>query len=280
MGIISLKGIHLHYSEWGDKDKPPLVLLHGFAQSTKTWEEVAPRLAKDRRVVALDLIGHGKSDKPDEPASYEMGPMLQSISALQRRLWADRIDILGYSMGGRIALTYACTQPHRVSSLILESTGLGPDTAQQHQAMLKRDLDLIERLSTAKIKDFVDFWEGMSIFETQKRLPPEVRKKIRAERLANDPRALALTVRGSGQHTMANLTRQIEALPLPVLYMAGILDRKYLKNAEKLQHNKGISCILANTGHNIHVEDPDAFCRRVQQFLDEPPGKRKKPPRK
>lgn len=269
MAIFSHRGIHYHVSQWGDRSKPVLVLLHGFSQSSATWEPLAQELARDRFVVAPDFIGHGKSDKPLIPESYEMGAILGFLTGLMRWLWVDRVDLLGYSMGGRIALAYACTHPHHIASLMLESTGLGPKTEQQHQAMLKRDLEMIEKLSEGDIKNFMDAWENQPVFESQKKLSPAIREQLREARYDNDPLALALTVRGSGQHTMPDLSRKIELLPLPILYIAGILDRRYLKIAESLQHSKGISCVLHNTGHNTHLEAPDSFIRTTNAFLRE-----------
>ena len=269
MAIFSHKGIHYHVQQWGEKSTTPLVLLHGFAQSSQTWEPIAAQLAQDRYVVALDFIGHGKSDKPNVPESYEMSAMLDALTGLLRWLWVDRIDLLGYSMGGRIALAYACTHPHHVKSLILESTGLGPKTAQQHQAMLRRDLENIEKLSTGDIEGFMNEWELQPVFESQKHLPPQVKEQLHASRINNDPRALALTVRGSGHHTMPDISQRIKRLPFPVLYIAGILDRRYLKIAESLQHTKGISCMLLNAGHNTHLEAPESFVKIVNAFLRE-----------
>lgn len=269
MAIFSHKGIHYHVSQWGDEKNPPLVLLHGFSQSSATWEPVAQELARTRFVIAPDCVGHGKSDCPNEPITYEMGPVLESLTALMRWLWLERVDLLGYSMGGRIALTYACAQPHHVASLMLESTGLGPATKQQHQAMLKRDLGMIEKLMKNDIKSFMKEWEQQAVFASQKKLSPQMQKQLYAERCNNDPRALAYTLRGTGQHTMPDFSRRIGTLPMPILYLAGILDRRYLKIAEKLQHYSNISCVLFNTGHNIHLEAPEAFCRQVNGFLQE-----------
>lgn len=269
MAIFSNRGIHYHVSEWGSRDRPPVVLLHGFAQSSETWEQVAEELSETHHVVAPDFVGHGRSDKPYEPTTYEMGAIVDTLTALLRWLWVDRVDLVGYSMGGRIALTYACMHPHHVASLVLESTSLGPKTDLQHQASLKRDLETIGKLAECDIETFMREWAEQTVFESQKHLPQKVREKLHKDRCTNDPRALALMVRGCGQHTMADFSRRIEVLPMPLLYIAGILDRRYLKIAEELQHNSGISCVLLNTGHNTHLEAPEVFSRRVKKFLDE-----------
>ncbi|MDR0514954.1 MAG: 2-succinyl-6-hydroxy-2,4-cyclohexadiene-1-carboxylate synthase [Coriobacteriaceae bacterium] len=279
MAIFSYKGIHYHVAQWGSKENPPLVLLHGFTQSAQTWEAVAQELAQTRFVIAPDFVGHGKSDRPTEPASYEMGAVLESLAALLRWYWIERADVLGYSMGGRIALAFAIARPHRVASLVLESAGLGPSTVEQHEAMLRRDFALIEKLLEGDIEAFMDEWEAQPVFDSQRRLPEEARRRLRAQRCANDTHALALSIRGTGQHTMPDLSARMGGLPMPVLYIAGILDRRYLRIAEKLQHLPGISCVLLNAGHNTHLEAPEAFCRQVRSFLEESPLSGKQTPR-
>lgn len=261
-------GVRYHVAEWGDPDDPPVVLLHGFAQSAESWAEVASRLADSRRIVALDLVGHGKSDKPDDPTVYEMDAVVDALSAFLSEQFSRKAALVGYSMGGRIALALACGEPSRISSLVLESAGLGPKTGQQHAAMQHRDAATIERLLSTDIDMFMDEWQQQPIFESQRRLPQDVRDRIRRERVANDSRALAYAVRGTGQHSMIDYSLHIKHLPMPILYIAGILDRKYLKIAENLACEENVSCVLLNTGHNTHLEDPATFAKQVNGFLD------------
>lgn len=262
------KGVCYHIAQWGDPAKPPVVLLHGFAQSTESWDPIAPLLAERRYVVAFDFVGHGRSDKPDDPTVYEMGAVIEALSAFLHDRFATKVALVGYSMGGRIALSYACKEPSRLSALIVESAGLGAKNGQQHVAMQHRDADLIERLLTSDIESFTTYWESLPLFETQRKLPEEIRDRVRQGRLSNDPRALAYTVRGTGQHSMVDLTEHIKHLPMPILYIAGILDRKYLKIAENLQYEKNVTCVLLNTGHNTHLEDSATFAKQVDGFLD------------
>lgn len=269
MATFLHKGVSYHVSIRGDNRKPPLILLHGFSQSSETWDPVFQELTKHRSVLAPDFIGHGRSEKPADARLYEMEVIRDWLTALTHWIGADRVDLLGYSMGGRIALSYAIDTPHKVASLILESTGLGPSTTQQHLAMVKRDKDMIEKLVTKSLEEFMDAWENLPVFESQKQLPFEVRKSLRMARMKNDARALALMVQGTGQHIMPAYSRDIRLLPMPILYIAGNLDRRYMKIAEKLQHNEGISCILLDAGHNTHLEASQAFVRRVNAFLQD-----------
>lgn len=269
MPSFSHKGVTYHISMWGEKNKAPLILLHGFAQSSDTWKLISKEMTEHRFVVAPDFIGHGKSDKPIASEVYEMGAIKEWLTALIQWMEFECVDLLGYSMGGRIALSFAMSAPQKVASLVLESAGLGSRTAQQHQAMVSRDNELIDKLTRSSLDDFMDEWEDLPLFESQKNLPLEVRESLRKARMQNDPQALAFVVRGAGQHTMPDYSQDICLLPMPILYIAGILDRNYQKIAESLQSCEGITCVTLNAGHNTHLEVPEAFIHQVKVFLQD-----------
>ena len=269
MATFSHKGIRYHFAEWGERSAPPFILLHGFSQSSATWQEIAPDLAKDRLVIAPDFIGHGKSDRPTDPACYEMVAVTDMIGALLGHLELERADLLGYSMGGRIALAFARAQPHRLASLILESAGLGPKSEEERQAARERDSRAIALLMEGDIEKFMDYWQEQVVFASQKHLPEQARANLRRARLANDPHALALSLRGTGQHAMPDLSHEVGKLQMKILYIAGNLDSRYLKIAEELTCQPNISCVLLPAGHNTHLEAPEAFVRHVKDFLQE-----------
>lgn len=261
-------GISYHVAEWGDRTDPPLLLLHGFAQSTLAWTEVAPAFAEKRWVVSFDFVGHGKSEKPTGLHYYELDSTLDMLDDFIAGRFDAKTALLGYSMGGRIALAYACRTCDHLTALILESAGLGPGTEEEEEAMLDHSMNLASRLETSSIEDFMEFWENLPMFDSQKRLPPHVIEAIRAERRANDAEALARAMRGLGHHAMDDYSEQIKNLPIPVLYLAGMRDTKYRKVAESLAGEDDICYALFNTGHNTHLEDRETFCRQVLTFLN------------
>lgn len=249
-----------YYHEWGcDQGSSPLVLLHGFAQSSQTWEDTAQRLAKRGKVIALDFIGHGQSEKPRQQTYYDLAYM---IDMLQHFIGNYRVDLLGYSMGGRVAATFAFRHPDHVRSLILESAGLGQKNPQP------KNNQLIDRLKESSIEEFVGFWESLPLFSSQKDLPLKLQQQIREERLANDPYALALTVEGSGHHVMEDLWPRLSDASFPILYLVGDRDEKYRDIARNVPSNNNIWVDTIDAGHNIHAENPLDFCKQVIQFLE------------
>lgn len=267
MPFFSHKGLDYHYAQWGDPHGVPLVLLHGFAQNVASWGEVAPDLAQDRLVVALDIVGHGLSAKPHDPKAYEMPALCDVLDALGERLGPAKINLLGYSAGGRIALRYALSRPTRVHSLVLESAGLGWTSEEENAELCERDAAWQERLKTGGLEAFINYWESLPLFETQKRLPEEKRRQIRERRLSNSAEALALTIRGSGQHVMSDCRSSLARLSLPVLYIAGLKDAKYSQVAQSLELMEGVEVAFLATGHDVHTEDPKAYLATVNDFL-------------
>jgi len=268
-------GITYHVRRWGNPGEIPIVMLHGFMQTGATWEPVAPRLAMDHCLYAIDLVGHGRTGISSDPQAYSIPAQSDAIAAFieqvvlpqtaegaQGRTPAKRAHVMGYSMGGRIALDVALRHGDVVYSLILESAGIGPADEGERAEYAKRAEDWARRLREESMEEFVSYWEELPLFETQLRLPEETRAAIRAERLANDAEAMALAVETAGQHTMPLADETMNALELawtPVFYIAGTRDTKYLEVAERFV-KEGLDAKAVMGGHNLHLEVPGLFC--------------------
>ena len=268
------EGISYFVRRWGEPGQIPIVLLHGFMQTGATWAPVAPRLAQDHCLYAIDLVGHGQTTVSANPQAYsipaqsdaiaafiEQVVMPQTAEAMPGRVPA-KPHVLGYSMGGRIALDLITRHGGLLNSLILESAGLGPADETERAEYAKRAEDWAWRLREESMEDFVDYWQELPLFATQQRLSDEVKAAIRAERVANDTEALALTVENAGQHTMPLADQTMEALGLcwtPVFYIAGTRDQKYLAIAERFV-KEGMDAKPVMGGHNLHTEVPGMFC--------------------
>jgi 3-oxoadipate enol-lactonase len=114
---IDVGGIRLAYQVSGPLGAPPLVLLHALGEGATDWDAVAPVFARSRRVHALDLRGHGRSDWPGE---YSLELMRDDVLGFLDALGLDRVDLVGHSMGGIVAYLFAEDHPQRVDRLVLE----------------------------------------------------------------------------------------------------------------------------------------------------------------
>ena len=117
--ILEVQGVHMHWAERGEGR--PLVLLHGLSDSHRTWRRVAPALAAHRRVLMLDLPGHGLSDRPD--ASYDLDWNAKLVAAWFDLLGLDDVEVVGHSYGGGVAQQLLLHRTGQVRRLGLVSSG-------------------------------------------------------------------------------------------------------------------------------------------------------------
>ena len=118
--LIEVAGLTLHVRDTGPKDAPPIILLHGFGASLHTWEPWARLLSDHYRIIRFDLPGSGLSP-PDPTGDYSDERSMQLLAALMDRLGVARATLVGNSMGGRIAWSFAARHPERVDHLVLIS---------------------------------------------------------------------------------------------------------------------------------------------------------------
>ncbi len=248
----------------------PLVLLHGFTGRAANWRPLLTRLAEQWRVIAIDLPGHGDSDAPAAVARYKMRYVAADLVALLTRRDAAPAHWLGYSMGGRLALYTAVTHPGVVRSLILESATAGLPDAAERQARRAADKALAARIERDGIAAFVAEWERQPLFAGVARLPNEARAALHDQRLANSPLGLASSLRGMGTGAQPPLWSRLATMAAPTLLIAGELDAKFVALNERLAATiPGARLrLMADAGHTVHLEQPEAFLAEVIGFLE------------
>ncbi len=268
MPRLLVNGVHLHVETAGTGT--PLVLLHGFTGSTTTWVPAMDRLSPGYRTVAIDLLGHGRSDAPVDAHRYGFEQSARDLLAVLDALGIARAGIMGYSMGGRLALFLAAVAPERVSALILESTspGLRDDAARRARAA--QDAGLAAMLERDGVAAFVDRWEELPLFRSQSRLPEAVRAALRAQRLQHTPNGLANSLRGIGQGVQPPMHDRLPLLRVPTLLIVGALDPDYRALGREMNRVIPASrlVIVADAGHTVHLEQAETFTRIVLEFLE------------
>ncbi|TWT26480.1 2-succinyl-6-hydroxy-2,4-cyclohexadiene-1-carboxylate synthase [Planomicrobium sp. CPCC 101110] len=260
-------GVRYHVEVVNEAKQQTIVFLHGFTGSTKTWRPITEQL-KGFRIVLIDLIGHGQSESPQSAERYAMDRQIKDLDDMISELALTNFIMVGYSMGGRTALAYACTYPERLKALILESASPGLWTTEEQKERQERDAALARRISSGGIPAFVDFWENIALFDSQKQLPDPVKQAVRQERLAQNPIGLANSLLGMGTGSQASYWEALKDLKMPVLLLAGTLDAKF-KGI-----NEAMLALLPNgrleimeAGHAIHVEKPLEFATMVKEHL-------------
>ncbi|GGE25671.1 putative 2-succinyl-6-hydroxy-2,4-cyclohexadiene-1-carboxylate synthase [Marinithermofilum abyssi] len=248
---------------------PPLLLLHGFTGSRTTWYPFAAKWAAHFRLIMVDLLGHGESDAPADPQRYAVEESAADLSALLDRLAIDSAHVLGYSMGGRLAVSVAALYPDRLRSLVLESSS--PGLADPEARRNRKELDdaLAEGIEEKGIPAFVQRWETIPLFASQRQLPCEVKERQRAERLRNRPEGLANSLRGMGTGVQPSWWTHLSSFSFPVLLITGEWDEKFCRIAESMakQLPRAEHRVVPRVGHAVHLEQPDLFGTMVMDFL-------------
>lgn len=268
-----MSGIVVHGLRWEVRVRgsgQPLLLVHGFTGRGTAWGSHATILARSHRLITVDLPGHGRTAWAD-PDRLSVERTADDLATILQRAGAVPADVLGYSLGARIALRLAVAHPSAVGRLVLESPSAGLRTAAERATRRRADGALAARIERDGIAAFVDEWERQPVFASHASLPRARAARLRAMRLANDPRGLAASLRGAGQGTMEPLFDRLDAIAAPTLVIAGALDERGSSRAiDVARRIPGARLeILAHAGHTPHEEQSGPFRHLVLDFLQE-----------
>lgn len=262
-----IDGIRYHVET--DGEGFPAILLHGFTGDSSTWHPFYENWGRHSKLVSIDMIGHGKSDSPETIERYRIMSVVDDLFELMEKLRIPKADFIGYSMGGRIALSFAVKYPTKVRKLVLESSSPGLMLPQEREARIEQDGKLASFIKNNGIEAFVDYWTNIPLFESQKRLPMDKQKQILKQRLNNSIIGLANSLRGMGTGVQPSWWDEIANLQMEVLLITGSLDKKFCqiagKMAERLEKSEVVN--IHDCGHAIHVEEPEKFGTIVSGFL-------------
>ena len=252
--------LNIHVATWaGPCEALPLVLLHGIWDTWETFERAATRLAHERTVHALDLRGHGASDKPEE--GYEPGDYAADVLGVLDQLGHPQIALLGFSLGSLVAAQLVATQPGPVARLILEDPPYNPGADPRGHAAWMRALIELRR------QPFEEVVEGLAEFYPTR------------DRATNELSARALLNTAEGPF-LASLNRTVP-IDLPgllahwsapaLLLQADPAHGAALSNAGRTALQAALPQAqvvhFPGSGHLIHAEQEDAFVAAVGAFL-------------
>ncbi|SOC36659.1 2-succinyl-6-hydroxy-2,4-cyclohexadiene-1-carboxylate synthase [Ureibacillus acetophenoni] len=264
--MLSVRGLNYHVKIWNEQSTETIVLLHGFTGSVDTWSTIVTQLPNSIKIIAIDLIGHGKTDAPIVSSRYRMDEQIADLKAILDQLSLNAFTLLGYSMGGRVALSYVCAYPEGVKNLILESSSPGLKTEDERVARRLADDSLANKIEAKGIVSFVNAWENIPLFASQKNLSLDIQQSVRNERIAQREIGLANSLRGMGTGAQKSLWNELHSISIPVYLITGELDHKFYNIAGEmktiLQDAKHYH--IDGVGHAIHVENPTQFATIIK----------------
>ncbi len=240
---------------------PVAVLLHGFTQNRHCWGEFADELASTHSVWAVDLPGHG--DSRFDEATFEEAATLTAGAVADVGAPVDLL--VGYSMGGRIALRVALDYSGVVRRLVLIGATAGISDADNRADRIANDRQLADRLRNSSPEDFLDFWLELPLFAHV----PEARR-YRAERLEGWGSGVVESLLYRGTGSMEPMWDRLHRLAAPALVIAGDNDTKFTDLGHRLVAGIGANASFASihgVGHACHLEAPDRTAEAIRSWI-------------
>jgi len=240
----------------------PTVWLHGFMGSGADWSDMTAALSGEH--LAIDLPGHGTNiGLPD--AGYTMaGATAQLLATLDAEGW-DAVNLVGYSMGGRLALYIAVHHPQRIRRLVLVSASPGLKTEAERAARRSVDAERAEAIM-ADFDAFLDDWYTLPVFAS---LPDEVATEQVRRKRSNEPHELAKSLRFMGTGSQLSMWPSLPGLTVPTTLIVGERDAKFVRIAHSMKgaHDAFDLRVIADAGHMAHVERPQEMVDAISSAV-------------
>lgn len=271
---VTIHGHAVGYRRAGSRNAETVLLIHGLAGSSKTWDAVMPGLAEQYDVVAPDLLGHGESAKPR--GDYSLGSFASGLRDFLAMMEIDSVTIVGHSFGGGVAMQLAYQHPHLVDRLVLVgSGGLGREASPLLRMLSLPGAEYLMPLVMPK--PVVDGATVLGRFLG--------RHDLRSARLGEFWRGYASLAGAENRHAFVKTMRSVIepggqtvnandrlylAARVPVMIVWGDRDG-VIPVAHGVAAHEAIETsrleILEGVGHFPHVEAPDAFVASLLDFL-------------
>ncbi len=225
-----------------------MLFIPGFMQRGDAWRPVAELLPERYPSTMLDHDEH-------------------SFEGRIREIEQSGAEVLvGYSLGGRLALRAALRSPQSFSAVVLVGSTAGIEEVPLRVARADADEKLASWMEAMPIEDIVGLWERQPLFADQ---PDALVEAQRPGRLSHDPRSLALLLRTAGQGVLEPVWHELRSLELPLLAIAGARDDGYSRAAKRIASTapKARAAIVENAGHAPHLQRPDEVAGLLTEFL-------------
>ena len=241
----------------GDQSTNSQVLLHGFTQTSRSWDRYINLLQPEQSIIRVDAPGHAHSTSVRADL-----PMTASMVVEQSGL----ADYIGYSMGARLALHIGLLHPSHVRRLVLVSGSPGLRSPDERSARVQSDEKLALEITEIGVDRFVAKWLSSPLFKGLISTPDDIQ-----DRLRNTSDGLASSLRLCGTGTQESLWERLHELNMPVLLVVGSDDDKFHQIGDEMKSNIGTNAevtVINNAGHSVHLEQTLSFQSVVSEFLN------------
>ncbi len=259
--VVAPDGVSIRY--WVSGSGSSLLLVHGGLVSSQSWQGQVARLRGSHRVVTFDLRGFGASGRAHDATGYAIARSAADAAAVLRTVGAAPAHVVGFSVGGMVALALAAAHPELVRSLVLVSTTarLSPEQA----AVFTARATLAE---SSGMDDEVEVHVRRAFAPAFVAANPAVVSDYAGRVAGNDPGAFAATMRALVE---TDLRAALPRLAIATLVVAGDEDTGMPAKVHAAALHAGIAGsrleVMPGLGHSVHLEDPDGFARLMLSFL-------------
>lgn len=266
--IVEVEGYTFHLATRGDPAQPAVVFLHGFLGNCRDWENCIASLADTHYCVAVDLPGHGQT-RVHGPASERFGMHVtaEAINAMVQELGLAPFTLVGYSMGGRLALYFAFAHPERLTALVLESASPGLATPEARAQRRRQDEALAAEIERLPLETFFERWYARPLFSSLRR--HACFGEVVRNRRRNHKSGLIHALQFMGTGMQPPLWDKLPFLSVPALLITGTLDPKFTVIAEQMAAviPHVLHCPIPDAGHAVHLENTNDFIAALRNFI-------------
>ncbi|MBR9979235.1 MAG: 2-succinyl-5-enolpyruvyl-6-hydroxy-3-cyclohexene-1-carboxylic-acid synthase [Bacteroidetes bacterium] len=247
-----------------------VLLLHGFTRSHRSWLPVLTHIP-DYDVITVDLMGHGDSPCPSplhDEAAYRFEHSAVELKRIIDQLGLRKVHLVGYSLGGRLALHVATHFPDMLRSLALISMNPGIEDEAERARRRDEDAQLIASIGSEGLARFVEEWSQGPLFAAQRETDTRAWREVRAERLRGCTRGLQGSLLGSGQGAQTPLWDTLPRISVPALVVAGGDDTKYSGIARRMAGllPRAEPLLFEGCGHDVLFSHAEQLATVLRAF--------------
>lgn len=252
-----------------DSSLPRILFLHGFLGSGGDWVPVARQLEKEYCCILVDLPGHGESDidANGDPDLFFTETVDALAEELSRSATPEPCFLVGYSMGGRIALSLALRYPELFEKVIIVSASPGLRTEAERRSRRESDEGIARKIER-NFEGFIKEWYEQPLFSTLKNHP--IFQEIESERIINNPGNLASALRLLGTGCQPSVWEELQNNRVPIQFFVGEKDLKFVEINRQMVNLCPESRleIFPGCGHTLHIENRELFLDCLTRFFN------------
>ena len=249
----------LFVEQSGDRLTTSQVLLHGFTQTSRSWNRYIDFIDPQQSIIRVDAPGHGGSSTVAADLTTTAQMVVEQCGFG---------DYIGYSMGARLALHIALLRPENIRRLVLVSSSPGLQSPNERLTRVQSDEKLAREIAEIGVATFVEKWLSGPLFAGLTSTPADIQ-----DRLRNSSDGLASSLRLCGTGAQQSLWDRLPELKMPVLLIVGERDQKFLQIGHEMKSRIGMSAelvVIENAGHSVHLEQPEHCQSVIASFLGRP----------